>query len=327
MKWWMREQRTVCSMVYQEVDITPIKVPPRSRGKRTRSSTPVQQRLNDRNAVRYLIQLVNANFVEGRSYLLDPTYAPEHEPASLEEADTQLRRYLRRIAYACKRRGLTAPKYIAVTEERQHFHHHIILQCSLSRDEVEALWSTGRGTARRSLGRVNCDRAQPEQGSLAARARYMVKARTARRRWRQSLGLKKPVRKRPVDNKYTQKGIEKAIHGGEAYDPRYWERKYPGWLCSGVEIEYNELERAPYVRLTLWRPRSPYARRQESGRANRKDTGRARCSTPQSAQSAASSPCRGAVQSCREGKGVGDPEGQKRGEAGRQGAPCRKDDP
>ena len=185
-----------------------------------------------------------------------------------------------------------------MTEERQHFHHHIILQCSLSRDEVEALWSTGRGTARRSLGRVNCDRAQRNRAAWPARARYMVKARTARRRWRQSLGLKKPVRKRPVDNKYTQKGIEKAIHGGEAYDPRYWERKYPGWLCSGVEIEYNELERAPYVRLTLWRPRSPYARRQESGRANQKDTGKARCSTPQSAQNATSSPCRGAVQSC-----------------------------
>lgn len=261
MRCWMREQRTVCSMVYQEVDIMPIKVPPRSRGRKGGHSSAVQQRLNDRNAVRYLIQLINANFVEGRCYLLDPTYTAENEPVSLEEADAQLVRYLRRIAYACKRRKLPAPKYIAATEERQHYHHHIILQCDLSRDEVEQLWSTGRGRARRRLGRVNCDVAQPEQGSLEARARYMVKARLARRRWRQSIGLKKPVRKKPVDDRYTQRGVERAIRNGDAYNPRYWEKKYPSWFCSGVEIEYNEIDRAPYVRLTLWRPKSPYARR------------------------------------------------------------------
>lgn len=260
MRCWMREQRTVCSVIYQEVDITPIKVAPRSRGTRTHSSTAVQQRHNDKRAARYLIQLINSNFAEGRCYLLDPTYTADQEPASLEEADAQLVRYLRRIAYACRRRELPAPKYIAVTEERRHYHHHIILQCALSRDEVEELWSSGRGKARRRLGRVNCDVAQPECGSLEARARYMIKARLARRRWRQSLGLKKPARKKPVDSKYTQRGIERAIRSGDAYDPRYWERKYPGWLCSGVEIEYNELEKAPYVHLKLWRPRSPYRR-------------------------------------------------------------------
>lgn len=258
MRSWMREQRTVCSQVYQEVDIMPIKVPPRTRGSRSRSSSPVQQRLNDRNAARYLIQLINSNFVEGRCYLLDPTYSEGNEPASMEEAEVQLGRYLRRIAYACKKRGLPPPKYIAVTEERSRYHHHIILQCGLTRDEVEELWSVGRGSKRRRLGRVNCDVGQPSKGSLEERARYMMKARHARRHWRQSLGLKKPVRRRPVDGRYTQRGIEKAIRNGDACDPRYWEKKYPSWLCSGVQIEYNDIERAPYVRLTLWRPRSPY---------------------------------------------------------------------
>lgn len=273
MRHWMREQRILCSQVYQEVDIIPIKPDQVARGKKECKSSLAQQRLNDRNAARYLNQLIAANFVTHRCYLMDPTYKPEKEPKTMEEADRNLVNYLRRVKAMCKKRGLPNPKYIAVTEQAAHFHHHIILDCGLTRDELEDLWSTGRGARRERLGRINCDVAQPEHGALAARARYMVKTRHAARRWRQSTGLKKPERKKPNDGKYTRRAIDRAVRNGNAYDPRYWEQKYPTWKCHEIQIEYNPIDRAPYVRLTLWRPRSPYIRA-EARKERRRYAGR-----------------------------------------------------
>ena len=83
MRCWMREQRILCSQVYQEVDIIPIKQVQSIRGKKTGRSSPAQQRLNDRNAARHLNQLIAANFVTGRCYLMDQTYKPEKEPTTM----------------------------------------------------------------------------------------------------------------------------------------------------------------------------------------------------------------------------------------------------
>lgn len=103
MRHWMREQRILCSQVYQEVDIIPIKPDQVARGKRECKSSLAQQRLNDRNAARYLNQLIAANFVTHRCYLMDPTYKPEKEPKTMEEADRNLVNYLRRVKAMCKK--------------------------------------------------------------------------------------------------------------------------------------------------------------------------------------------------------------------------------
>ena len=190
-----REKRIICSPVYAEVDLIPVRKDTLRRRAGGETSEK-QQRANRKAAERHFVQLVNANFVQPDVLLVDPTYAGGEEPADFAEADRNLVNYLRRISYLCARKKLPKPKYVAVTEggaegtedEDHRLHHHIIMLAQgLTREDVEDLWSSGRGKKRQSLGRVNTRRAQPICGSLVDRAMYMLKAPKHRKKWHQSL--------------------------------------------------------------------------------------------------------------------------------------------
>lgn len=264
---WMREQRTVCGEQYQEVDIYPIcerQAKSSVRVKKAQASRESQVTLNARHARRYLVQLLAANFGPSDMHVTC-TYADEHLPADPQAAGRDVVNFLRRVRARCKASGMGAPAYIAVTEWRTEgedgkavrYHHHVVLRCGLSRDEVESLWS--RGGER--LGRVNADRLQPDQGSLEALAGYLVKYTNRRRRWRQSRGLRKPARPRPNDSRWTGRKIENAVRCGDVYDRGYWQRQYPGWLLREAEAEYNEAWGEWHIVVKLWRP-SPRAQGQ-----------------------------------------------------------------
>ena len=265
----VREKRIVCSPLYQEVDLIPARETREDADRRGQESTEKQKRANQKKAERHFVQMVNANFVRPGVLLVDPTYEGGGEPASFAEADRNLENYLRRIKYLCARRGLPKPAYVAVTEggeegsaeENHRLHHHIILFApGLTRDEVEDLWCAGRGKARRSLGRVNTRRAQPVRGSLIERAMYMLKAPKHKKRWHQSLGLKRPQVK-TNDTRYTKRQLLRWCTNGDAYDRGFWEKKYPTWQVEEVAVEYNEIDGAYYVRLRMWRDKSPWKTR------------------------------------------------------------------
>ena len=205
-----REKRIICSPVYAEVDLIPVRKDTLRRRAGGETSEK-QQRANRKAAERHFVQLVNANFVQPDVLLVDPTYAGGEEPADFAEADRNLVNYLRRISYLCARKKLPKPKYVAVTEggaegtedEDHRLHHHIIMLAQgLTREEVEDLWSSGRGKKRQSLGRVNTRRAQPICGSLVDRAMYMLKAPKHRKKWHQSLLAPPPSRRKHSLQKY-----------------------------------------------------------------------------------------------------------------------------
>ena len=265
-----REKRIICSPVYAEVDLIPVRKDTLRRRAGGETSEK-QQRANRKAAERHFVQLVNANFVQPDVLLVDPTYAGGEEPADFAEADRNLVNYLRRISYLCARKKLPKPKYVAVTEggaegtedEDHRLHHHIILLAQgLTREEVEDLWSAGRGKKRQSLGRVNTRRAQSICGSLVDRAMYMLKAPKHRKKWHQSLGLKMPE-VRLNDNRYTKRQILKWCTNGDAYDRDFWK-------VSEAAVEFNDIEGAYYVRLRLWRDKSPWKESQtRAGRTAR----------------------------------------------------------
>jgi len=214
MRCFMRQVSWRSGKGYKQVDIMPIPtegIHRGARGKRRHASSLVQQRLNGKHSRRYLVQLVNANFGAG-DWLLTLTYAPEYLPASFADACRRMENFIDRLRAACKRLDLPAPAYIWVTEggteeaeaagEAKRYHHHAFLRCALDARAITELWCTGRGKHCRPLGRVHLSLAQPEQGSLEAWADYCVKTKHCRRKWRQSLGLKKPV-VTVNDSKYT----------------------------------------------------------------------------------------------------------------------------
>ena len=253
MRCFMRQVSWRSGKGYKQVDIMPIPtegIHRGARGKRRHASSLVQQRLNGKHSRRYLVQLVNANFGAG-DWLLTLTYAPEYLPASFEEACRRMEKFIDRLRAACKRAGLPAPAYIWVTEggteeaeaagEAKRYHHHAFLRCALDARAITELWCTGRGRHRRPLGRVHLSLAQPEQGSLEAWADYCIKTKHCRRKWRQSIGLKKPV-VTVNDSKYTRRAIERAVRTGEAYRPAFLGESPPR---LAMQIHPRGIQRVP----------------------------------------------------------------------------------
>lgn len=258
---FVREQRHVCGDNYMEIDLYPISE--REKGaslsaKRRQASSRIQQNLNARNARRYFIQLLNANFTESDIHWTG-TYDDAHLPDSIEQADHDLELFLRRVRSQSRKRGLPAPRFIAVTEWREEgdglpavrVHHHVVLSCGLSRDELERLWYRGKDKER--LGITNADRLQFDRESLERLANYLTKYTNGKRRWRQSRGLEKPQRPRPNDGKYTRRQLERLVTSGAVFDSEFWRRKYQGWEINDITPIQNDVTKEWSIYLKLRR--------------------------------------------------------------------------
>ena len=258
---FVREQRHVCGDNYMEIDLYPISE--REKGaslsaKRRQASSRIQQNLNARNARRYFIQLLNANFTESDIHWTG-TYDDAHLPDSIEQADHDLELFLRRVRSQSRKRGLPAPRFIAVTEWREEgdglpavrVHHHVVLSCGLSRDELERLWYRGKDKER--LGITNADRLQFDRESLERLANYLTKYTNRKRRWRQSRGLEKPQRPRPNDGKYTRRKLERLVTSGAVFDSEFWRRKYQGWEINDITPIQNDVTKEWSIYLKLRR--------------------------------------------------------------------------
>ncbi len=238
-----------------EVDLYPYtkmqqRVSKGKRSKRKRETQPKQNNLNDKNARRYLNQLINGNFKKN-DYHVTCTYREEFLPETLEDAEKEVRNFLRRISYRMKKANQEL-KYILVTEystKREsdkpvRIHHHITINQGLSRDDIENLWTKPKEKGkkhRESIGFINTDRLQPDENGLSALSNYLAKHPRGKKRWSSSRNLVRPE-SRTNDHKYSRRGIEKVAKN--QVDKDYWEKKYPGWKITssdyGIENVYNE---------------------------------------------------------------------------------------
>ena len=253
-KRFIREKKIYCGRNYLEVDIIPLSIQRKGRGKRHRASTKAQENLNEKNAKRRFVQIGNTNFGKG-DLCVDCTYADEFLPDTTKEAFRDLDNMIKRIKYHMAKMNKEL-KYMAVTEystedgedgpdepdERSkpvRVHHHLIINGGLDRDFVESLWSMKvKGKKERvGLGYCNADRLQPNENGIEARCNYMQKRKKGCKRYRCSQNLKKPV-VRKNDSKYSFKKIREMRKTPEAKE--YWRRQFPGYEPSRIEWVYND---------------------------------------------------------------------------------------
>ena len=243
---FIREKKIFCGRKYLEVDIIPASdfLPAGKRSKKEYLTPPKIKNLNEKKARRHFVQLLNTNF--GRDDLhVTLTYNPENLPVSIEAAQREAAKYIRRVKARRKKEGLPPLKYIIVTECTSRdgipirIHHHVIMDAGLDRDTVENLWKTRNG---KPIGFVNADRLQPdEKTGLEALARYLTKsgARTKnQRRWSSSHNLAKPC-SRNNDHRYTRRKLERMARE-ETNNPDFWEKQYPGYYLTECRPEYND---------------------------------------------------------------------------------------
>lgn len=159
--------------------------PPKKKG-----SSKAQKNLNDKNARKKLVRLINANFTENDIWATF-TYDEKHRPHTEEEALQEVQRYIKRLQAYIKRNNLPELKYIHIMEfneddtnkKKVRVHHHLIMNFK-DRDKVEDLWKAG--------GRKNTRRLQPDDFHLEGLGRYLAKDPCGKRRWSASLNLTKP---------------------------------------------------------------------------------------------------------------------------------------
>ncbi len=259
MRSFIREKKIFCGKKYREVDLfTYTEAQCRAsrrprRSKKVKESVPKQKNLNDKNARRYFTQTAELNFGSDPEALhVSCTYSNKFLPATVEDAEREVRNYLRRVQYERKKEGLPPLKYMLVTayttkkgsEKPVRIHHHIIMNGGLDRDAVEELWRKRRRKGQKKgdrIGYCNADRLQADENGIGALCNYLVKQAGGKKRWSTPQNLDRPV-SQATDGKFTRRQIEKWAK--ERPGREFWERKYPGWTLTdddyGVQYEYNE---------------------------------------------------------------------------------------
>jgi hypothetical protein len=233
-------------------------VPPDGRHTK-KDNDRAQRNLNDKNARKYVERLINHNFSDGDLWIT-LTYDDEHLPpdGDIDAAVKIMQKYIRRVNYQRKKRGLPNCKYVYVTEynpsEKIRWHHHLVMDGALDADTVEKCWQQG--------SRNEVRRLQKDENGLSGMANYIVKEKKrikSEKRWNSSQGLTDPdVRvvhsKQPEKGKGSYKKIEHYVnemvknqHAIESQMAKW----FPDHDFSESAVYYNDFNGQFYIRARM----------------------------------------------------------------------------
>lgn len=247
----IREKNIISGRMY-EAEFYPVfengkRVP--EKNKRCGISSKEQQNLNDKNARKKIVRLVNTNFGEN-DIVIHGTYRDDEMPESEEACRRDIQNYIRRIKRYRKRAQLPEMKYIYVIESKVskktglvRFHFHMITN-QIDRDTAEKMWKHGDWT--------NADRLQPNEKGCEALAKYLVKNPEGKKRWAQSKNLKKPKIPKPKDGKISKRFLSK-LATERIDDAAYWERRYKGYKFVEANAVFNSFNGYWYLSIVMFK--------------------------------------------------------------------------
>lgn len=229
--------KTIRSGTLLEVEAYPIL--PKGVGRAIRKlevSKEAIRRHNQRNAEKRLIRLTEANFTE-KDYYFTGTFEGDVLP-TLEQVRKEVRRFIERINYERKKRGLKNARYIYVLEgyeegsRQQRLHFHMVIDGEMDRGVLKEIWGKGR---------TKCEELDPKAyNGLIGLAKYMVKDPKGRKRWSTSKDLKQPVI--TVADRKIRSSAAKRIAENTSEAAAALEKIYPGYEHVETEVRTN-----PYI--------------------------------------------------------------------------------
>ncbi len=238
-----REKRFHCGD-YLEVDIYPVFEYQKSRNKKRKPTSDTQKKLNQRNAERKLIRLLNTNFTN-KDIRFDLTYSTDNYPESERDAQRQMQNFLRRVKRYRKKHELSELKYVAVTERGKNtnrYHHHIVMSGGIDINTLDEIW--GRGY-------TNAKPLRFDKYGIVGIAKYMIKDPILVKRWCASKNLKRP-KETQRDGRISQKRVRE-LHDSGADNRDYIEHLYEGYRLADVLPEYNEVNGGFYVTVLMYK--------------------------------------------------------------------------
>lgn len=218
------------------------------RAPKMRKTRAAQRNLNRKNTVKNVVRLINANFTE-EDVWATVTYDEAHLPATVEAAQVEMKKYLRRLKRYAEKNNLPPLKYLFVTEfeddekkQKKRVHHHLV--CNIhDRDVVERLW---HGGARRQARRL-----QPDEFGFEGLARYITKDPRGTKRYSASRNLVKPII-RTADSKITRGAVNKILRGVK--DPQaVFERMYRGYTFNDISAFTSDYVSGAYLYVRMRR--------------------------------------------------------------------------
>ena len=223
-----------------------------SRAPKSKKSRPAQKNLNDKNALKYVIRLVNANFTD-KDIWGTFTYETRKLPKTVEDADKTFGNFIRRLKYYADKHGFPPVKYVYWTEfesdekkGKHRVHHHIITNFP-DRDVAEKLWRNGARTQTRRL--------QADESGYEGAVRYCMKDPKGTKKYKASKNLQKPI-VTIADTKFTRRKVERIVRG-EENSVDIFEKLYPGYDMIHYEHKLSEYVTGAYLYVKMSRRRSP----------------------------------------------------------------------
>ncbi len=255
MAYTYRERRYYCGN-YLEVDVFPVFPVARSRSRKKKPTSEVQQKLNEHNAEQKLIRILNANFTS-EDIEIHLTFRDENLPENEEEAARDIQNFLRRVKRARKKAGLDELKYVCITEggdEGKRYHYHVTMNGGLDRDLLEKLWGYGYANSRRL---------QFNENGVEGLARYVTKQfrdkkesgeTIFRKRWTASKNLVIPPPK-DRDGRLSEKRVRK-FATAEIPNGAVLEALYPGYKFASLRPFHNEVNGGYYLCVRMYKTAS-----------------------------------------------------------------------
>lgn len=220
-------------------------VPPE--GRTIKKDNKAQKNLNDKNARKYVERLINENFSD-RDIWMTLTYDDAHLPpdGDVDAAIKNVQKYIRRINYQRKKRGLPNAKYVYVTaynpDAEIRWHHHIVMDGALDMETVESCW--------KQSSRNEVRRLQTDENGLSGMANYIVEEKNrvpSEKRWNSSQGLRDPRIKVVHSKRPATGGSYKKIGSfvdGMVKDrdsiPEILKKWYPDMDFTNANVYYND---------------------------------------------------------------------------------------
>lgn len=219
------------------------------RARKARESRKAQKNLNDKNAKKKLIRLLNANFTSEDIWATF-TYDAAHLPATPEQAQRNIANYVRRLDYYVKKHKLEPLKFIYVTEYevdekkgKKRVHHHIV--CNFrDRDIAEKLWKGGARTQTRRL--------QPDNFGLEGLARYISKDPRGTKRYVCSKNLTQPTIT-VADCKITRKKACQIVENQDCAAAIFG-NYYKGYCFNDIKARFSEYCSGAYIYVRMYKP-------------------------------------------------------------------------
>lgn len=169
-------------------------VPPEGRSIK-KDNDKAQRNLNDKNARKYVERLINENFTD-RDLWLTFTYDNEHLPpdGDIDAAIKNVQKFIRRVNYQRKKRGLPNARYVYVTAynptEEIRWHHHIVMDGEgYKYDALEAVYIKGK-SYEDIVRETGCGKNSPKKWCRSMTERLSIKLFGAKAIENDKIGVK-----------------------------------------------------------------------------------------------------------------------------------------